>query len=479
MLTLRPDSATPLVNQIVEGLRALIETQALKHGAKLPSIRAFAASHAVSAFTVVEAYDRLVAQGLLTSRANMGFFVNRPAGGAAGTAEAAPAQPEFNTDWYLRQIFENRELAIKPGCGWLPHDWMFEEGVRRGMRQVAAGRLPLSGYGDPMGLPALRTLTAQNLATDQRIAAKPGQVLLAHGSSQALDLAVRALVKAGDVVLVDDPGYPNLMSILRFQGAVLVGVARTPDGYDMPALEALLARHRPVAFFTQPRLQSPTCSRASLPQLHQLLQLAAKHDFRLVENDIYADMDADHQPSLASLDQLQRVVYLGSYSKTISPNLRVGYMLAHPELASQLLSLKMRAGLTSSEVMERLVYGVITDGRWRKHLKSLRQRLAQAHGEVAQRLAAQGFELFNQPGEGMYLWARHPDIPDSAVIVNDAVKEGIMLGPGQLFLVEPRPTGWMRFNVAFSLDEALWDCLARLLERQRGEGLYKTGKIII
>ncbi len=467
MLTLDPRSATPLVNQIIDGLRGLMQDQTLRHGAKLPSIRAFAAAHAVSAFTVVEAYDRLVAQGWLTSRANTGFFVNRPAPELARRAQPDPAKPEFNTDWYLRQIFENRELAIKPGCGWLPNDWMFEDGLRRALRQAAGAALPLSGYGDPMGLPALRTLIAQNLASDQRIVAPPAQVLLAHGSSQVLDLAVRCLVKAGDVVLVDDPGYPNLMSILRFQGAVLVGVARTPDGYDMAALEQLLQRHKPVAFFTQPRLQSPSCSRASLPQLHQLLQLAARHDFKLVENDIYADMDADHQPSLASLDQLQRVLYLGSYSKTISPNLRVGYLLANAELTGQMLSLKMRAGLTSSEIMERLVYAVITDGRWRKHLKSLRQRLAQAHAEVGPRLSGHGFELFCQSGEGMYVWARHPDIADSAVIVKDAVEQGIMLGPGQLFLVEPRPTGWMRFNVAFSQEPVLWDYLGRQIDRLR------------
>jgi len=465
MFELRPDASPPLVNQIINGLREAIENQTLKPGAKVPSIRAFAATYSVSTFTVVEAYDRLVAQGLLVSRGTAGFYVNRAAGDLldAQASEPDTAKPAFNSEWYLQQIFESRQLAFKPGCGWLPNDWMFEDGLRRGLRQVASSVLELSGYGDPMGLAELRTLTAQNLQQDLRIVVPPNQLMLTHGASQALDLAVRTLVRPGDVVLVDDPGYPNLMSILRFQGATLIGVPRTPNGYDLDHLESLLAEHRPTVFFTQPHLHSPTCTRTPLVQLHRLLQLATQHGFRLVENNLYADMIEEPLPCLTSLDHLQQVVYVGSYSKSISPNVRVGYMLANPELMQQLLQLKMRSGLTTSQVMERVVYAAITDGRWRKHLKRLRQRLAEAHQEVGRQLARLGFERFIEGDEGMYIWTRHPAIADSAALVDDALDQGIMLGPGQLFLVDSQATGWMRFNVAFSTDPALWEQLEKLL----------------
>ncbi len=121
------------------------------------------------------------------------------------------------------------------------------------------------------------------------------------------------------------PGYPNLLFSLRFLGAKLIGVPRTPNGYDLAALEALVIEHQPKVFFTQPRLQSPTGSVANLAHLHRVVQLAEQHHFTVVENDIYADLDPEPRPSLASLDQLQRVVYISSFSKTISPNLRVGY----------------------------------------------------------------------------------------------------------------------------------------------------------
>lgn len=469
LLNLHPEASAPLVSQIVDGLRRLIAEQSLRAGAKLPSIRAFAAAHAVSVFTVVEAYDRLVAQGWLVSRAHAGFFVKRRADEPAPAGEPAHADLRFDARWYLQHIFETRQLALKPGCGWLPNDWLFEDGVRRSLRHLASDGGELGGYGLPHGHMALRLLIAESLA-EQQISAGPEQVLLTQGSSQALDLVARRLLKPGDAVLVDDPGYPNLMFMLRFLGARVIGVPRTPGGYDLAALEALLIEHRPKAFFTQPRLQSPTNSVTPVAQLFRVLQLAGQHDMTLVENDLYVDLDTERRPSLASLDQLQRVIYIGSYSKTISPNIRVGYLVARRDLLDDLAQLKMLSGLTSSDLTERLAFGALSEGRWRKHLKALRERLGQAHQQVAHSLTQLGFELFNEPKAGLYLWARHPDLTDSAVLSQHAAVEGLMLGPGHLFLVEPRPTGWLRFNVAFSTDERVMSYLARQIDAHAPAG---------
>ncbi|HEX5683998.1 MAG TPA: PLP-dependent aminotransferase family protein [Ideonella sp.] len=465
MLTLDSQAAVPLVTQIVEGLRRQIDEAALREGAKLPSIRQFALTHQVSVFTVVEAYDRLVAQGYLVSRPHSGFFVRKRA--ASGAVEPVAASPQgFDSAWYLRRIFENRHLAVKAGCGWLPGDWLFEDGLRRGLRALAADDADLGGYGDPKGYPPLRQAICEALA-EQQVSVPPAQVLLTQGSSQALDLCVRRLVRAGDAVLVDDPGYANLLFSLRFQGAKLLGVPRSPQGYDLAALEAMLqstsGEHRPKVFFTQPRLQSPTGSVAPLGQLHRVLQLAEKHDLTIVENDIYVELDPEPRPSLASLDQLTRVIYIGSYSKTISPNIRVGFLAAHPDLLEDLAQLKMISGLTSAEFGERLAHSALLDGRRRKHLKALRERLAEAHQQVGGRLVAMGFELFAEPKAGMFLWARHPRLLDTPALANRAAEADVMLGPGHLFRAGMQPTDWLRFNVAFSGDERLFAFLAREL----------------
>lgn len=454
MFTLDANATTPLVVQIVEGFRDAIQTGGLRPGAKAPSIRQFAHTHGVSVYTVVDAYDRLVALGYLSSRPHSGFFVRQREALARRSTEQLPAgsaNHTFDSMWYLRRVFENQALRMKPGCGWVPGEWLFQEGLRRSLRSLAADEAELGGYGEPKGYAPLRHLV-RDLLAEQEIAVGVDHVLLTHGSSQALDLVARCLVRPGDAVLVDDPGYPNLLFSLRFLGARLIRVPRTPNGYDLAALEALVGEHQPKAFFTQPRLQSPTGSVACLAHLHRVVQLAEKHGFTVVENDIYADLDPEPRPSLASLDQLQRVVYISSFSKTVSPNLRVGYLAAPPDLLEDLAQLKMISGLTSSEFSERLVYGALVDGRWRKHLRSLRERFSNAHQRVAQALEGEGFELFSEPKAGLFLWARHPDIHNAAELAYKAAEQDIMLGPGHLFDPDLAPSPWFRFNVAFTDD---------------------------
>lgn len=460
MFSLDPQAPTPLVTQIVEGFRRLIDEGQLRAGAKLPSIRQFAHSHGVSVYTVVDAYDRLVALGFFASRPHSGFFVRSRASGALAQTSTRGTY-SFDSMWYMRRIFENRALRSKPGCGWLPGEWLFGEGVKRGLRALAAEEVDLSGYGEPKGYPPLRQLV-RDLLAEHQVVATAEQVLLTQGSSQALDLAARRLVRAGDPVLVDEPGYANLLSSLRFLRARLIGAPRTPQGWDLEALETRIKQHRPKVFFTHPRLQSPTGSTAQLAHLHRVLQLAEKYDFIVVENDIYVDLDPEPRPSLASLDQLQRVVYISSFSKTISPNIRVGYLAAHPDLLEDLAQLKMLSGLTSSEFTERLAYGALVDGRWRKHVKHVRERLAEAHQAASQELLGLGFELFCEPKAGMLLWARHPKIANSAELAYKAAEHDIMLGPGHLFTTDLAPSPWIRFNVAFC-DEAVFSFLGEEL----------------
>ncbi len=460
MFVIDPKSSTPLVTQIVGGFRLMVEDGSLRAGAKAPSIRQFAHANGVSVYTVVDAYDRLVALGYLQSQAHSGFFVRSR--GAPGTiAVDAGAQYSFDSMWYLSRIFENRKLHNKPGCGWLPGDWLFGEGIKRSQRALLAADVDMGGYGEPKGYLPLRQLVRDNLAA-REIVLSADQVLLTQGSSQAMDLAARNLVRPGDTVLVDEPGYANLLFSLRFLGAKLIGAPRTPNGYDLDVLEERIIAHRPKVFFTQPRLQSPTGSTASLAQLHRVLQLAEKYDFVVVENDIYADLDPQAHPSLASLDQLKRVIYIGSFSKTISPNIRVGFLAAGSVLLDELARLKMLSGLTSSEFTERLAYGALIDGRWRKHIKTLKDRLARAQQLLATQLLAAGFELFCEPKAGMFLWARHPLVQNAAELAYKAAEQDILLGPGHLFSVDLEPSPWLRFNVAWAQDEAVQRFLVEL-----------------
>lgn len=460
MFSLHPQSSTSLVQQIVQGFRELVENGTLRAGTKLPSIRQFAHSHSISVYTVVDAYDRLVAQGYFISRPHSGFYVRKKTPDDSAAPSAAQTTHSFDALWYTRRIFENRALQMKPGCGWLPSDWLFTDGVRRGLRSLATQNLDLGGYGDPKGFLPLRQLVRDVLA-EMELVIHSEQVLLTAGSSNAMDLVARHLIHPGDKVLVDAPGYANLLSSLRFMGAELLGVPRTPMGYDLDALEQLLESHRPKVFFTQPRLQSPTGSCAHISHLHRVLQLAEKYDLSVVENDLYAALDPENRATLASLDQVRRVIYIGSFSKTITPNVRVGFLAGHSDFIEDIAQLKMISGLTSSEFSERLVYEALLDGRWRKHTKTLRERLTQAQHQVSERLVGLGFEIFSDAKAGMLLWTRHPHIRDTSALASEAAQRDILLGPGHLFAPQLEISPWQRINVAHCAENGIFDFLAQ------------------
>ncbi|WP_437882613.1 PLP-dependent aminotransferase family protein [Pseudomonas sp. LRF_L74] len=463
MLLIDPTSATPLVQQIVNAIRLAIEERRLRPGSKLPSIRKLSQTNQVSHFTVVEAYDRLVALGYLEAVRNAGFFVRGQHEEPTSLSKAEP-QGDFDFDDHLllRKVFHPLDVDIRPGVGTLPESVLVQQGLPRSLHALARENShSLYSYGNAKGHAALRGKIA-DLLGDLQVSASTEQILLTGGASQALDLVSRYLVQRGDTVLVDEPGYHNLFLNLRVQGAKLVGVPRTPGGIDLFALEATLQLHRPKVYFINTRLQTPTGTSLEAAVCHRLLQLAEKYDFLIVEDDIYADMDPKAQVCLSSLDQLSRVIYIGSFSKVIAPSLRCGFIAARPELIDELESLKMACGLTSSELTEALAYDILLQGRQRKHVKQLREELMRAHEQVVPRLKEAGMELFFEPRAGLFLWARHREIEDATAMAIRARNARILLAPGQLFMPEARPVPWLRFNVLHSLDERLYRFLSAL-----------------
>ncbi|MCW3478390.1 PLP-dependent aminotransferase family protein [Neisseriaceae bacterium JH1-16] len=462
MFKLDASLPTALVVQIVGHVKALIDTQKLRAGAKLPSIRSFAETHGVSVSTVIDAYDRLVAEGYLVPRQNTGFYVRGfPQRASANVAGGAP-DVRFDSLWMLHKSWENGAAGLNPGCGWLPEKWMDDDSLRRNLRAVSnqAGEL-LTGYGAPQGYLPLRRKIA-DLLHEHEVYAPPEQLLLTTGASHALGLLAQYLVKPGETVFVDEPGYSILLFHLQRFGANVVGVPWTPQGPNLAVLETLLQQHRPRALFTNPRLQNPTGASCSAATAHKLLQLAERHDFVVVEDDIYAELDPSARRSLASMDQLNRVVYVNSFSKTICASLRVGYIAGHPDLIDDLTQFKMMTGLTSCGLTERATYQILTEGRHRKHLKTLRERLHAAQQATRQQLADAGLELFSPDATpGMFVWARHPAHDDAAALSNEALNAGIFLAPGHLFFHDHRPSPWLRFNVGYSDDARLFEFLAR------------------
>jgi DNA-binding transcriptional MocR family regulator len=459
-----PAAAGTLVDQAMRTIGRRIAARELGPGARLPSIRSLAETLGVSKSTVVEAYDRLVAEGVIASRPGSGFYV----AGRARPLSLAEVGPRLDREidplWIMRQSLEAPAEMLKPGCGWLPEGWMPVEAMRRALRRTARSEAAgLIDYGVPLGFAPLRQQISRRLA-DRGIAAPPGAILLTDGGSQAIDLVCRLLVEPGDAVLVDDPCYFNFQAVLRAHRAKPVGIPYTRSGPDLEAFAAAAADNRPRLYMTNAALHNPTGASLAPAVAHRLLKLAEAHDVTIVEDDIFADFEVEPAPRLAAFDGLERVVHLASFSKTLSAAARVGFIAARPDWIEALADLKLATGFASSEVSARLVHALLTDGSYRRHVDGLRARLAAAMATTARRLASAGLALWTEPRGGMFLWAMLPEGSDSAAVSRAALAEGVVLAPGDVFSVSRSAVRFLRFNAAQSGHPRVFEVLRRAMD---------------
>jgi DNA-binding transcriptional MocR family regulator len=455
-----------LVEQIVAAVTDMAQRRALRVGTRMPSVRLFAKANNVSTFTVVEAYDRLLTLGLLSSRRGSGFFVTQPKAAAPQQQLAISASP-VAIDALTPDLYSGVSDALPVGAGWLPPEWYGEatilDAVRHAMR-IPANRL--RGYGHPLGFAQLRQHMASTLA-EERFAVEPDQILLTHGATHAFDLILRTLTRPGDTVLVEDPGYSNLLSLVRHHGCIPVGIARTDAGLDLEQLATQAALTQPKLMFVNTVLQNPLGTSLSQAQAHRLLALAEQFDFWLVEDDIYRELAPRGDASLAAMDGLRRVIQVGSVSKTLSPVLRVGWICASNSLLPELVRVKMLAGLTTSEINERAVYDAICARSYKRMLERLVAQLELGRGRTIERLRDAGMAPVARSRGGMFVSAgwNAPPTPawNGKTIADAALRAGILLAPNDFFMLRQSDAVWFRFNVAYADSPAL---LAFLQEHQ-------------
>ncbi|WP_118183606.1 PLP-dependent aminotransferase family protein [Paraburkholderia phosphatilytica] len=445
-----------LVEQLVQGFARAIDAQSLRAGALLPSVRQLAQTQRLSTFTVTEAYNRLVSMGLVVARRGSGYRV-APRTPSARSAAPLWQPPSLTATWLLSDVFADHSVPIKAGCGWLPNEWVNATGMQHALR--ALSRVPatrLADYGHPYGFAPLRERVAEQLDR-HGLPVEVSNVLLTQGATQALDLVVRTLLRAGDVVIVEDPGYCNLLQILKLAGLVVHGVPRTIAGIDTDALETLVARHQPKAIFVNTTLQNPTGATFGMASAFRVLQIAERARIWVIEDDVSRELAPPGAPLFAAMEGLQRVLYIGGFSKTVSPALRCGYVVAERDVLRELARTKMAVGLTSSEAIERLVDKVMVEGRYARHVETVNEQLKLAHASVETRCDELGLEMFHRPRAGLFLWVRLPiDAERSAQVATAALERGIWLAPGSYFRPDDGPGAWFRFNAPYSTDDALW-----------------------
>ncbi|MGB3027000.1 PLP-dependent aminotransferase family protein [Paradevosia shaoguanensis] len=455
--------ATSRIGLVMATIRQRIAGRSLVPGSRLPSVRSLAGSLQVSVSTVVEAYSRLAAEGAIVSRPGSGFYVANQVAPMTLAAIGPDLDRAIDPLWISRQSLEADDAIPKPGCGWLPATWLPEQSLRKGLRTLSrAGVDALSNYGSPLGLAPLRRLIGRRLG-ERGVEASPDQILLTESGTQAIDLLCRFLLEPGDTVVVDDPCYFNFQALLRAHRIRVAGVPYTPNGPDIEAFATILVERRPRLYITNSAVHNPTGATLSPAIAHRVLKLADQHGLVVIEDDIFADFEHTPAPRLAGFDGLERVIQIGSFSKTLSAAVRCGFIAARQEWIEGLIDLKIATAFGGGRLSEELIHAILADSGFRKHNEALRTRLERARRDVGARLRDLGIVPWTEPRAGMFLWSRLPEGRDSADLARAALAHNLVLAPGNAFSATQAAAGYMRFNVAQMQDERTFEILRSIL----------------
>ena len=368
----------------------------------------------------------------------------------------------------MRGMFQPISGKPQPGMGVLPPEWIATDPIAASLRKVSSPthlRETAVRYGEPIGDAHLRRVLAARLQ-DTGIDARPEQIITTVGATQALDIVSRTLLKPGDTVLVEEPGWSVEFARLAALGMRMLPVPRGPHGPDLDVLARYCEAHAgspqaPRLFVSVSVLHNPTGHSLTPASAHRLLQLAQRHDFHIVEDDTYHHLAPEHATRLAQLDGLQRTLYVSGFAKVLAPGWRVGFLAAPPALVEPLLDTKLLATLTTPTLTERALAHCIEQGQLRRHTERLRARLDAARGRSV-RLAEQAGCRFAAAPAGLFGWVdTGVDTDQLALALLDA---GWLLAPGALFHATRQPSTLMRINFAAAQEPAFW----RAFERARG-----------
>lgn len=449
----RPDAT--LIDRVFEMVAQQIRAGQLAGGRRIASVRQLAEDCGVSRDTVTKAYDKLVAHGFLESRPGSGFYVSaRKPAIESRPPSGASRRPMFAPHSFRAQLVgSDGVMDTSLGGGHLPDEWLESAHVAAAYRQVTKGNLRhLHRYSDVLGYRPLRELLRLRLL-ELGVSAGDDQLMVTAGATEALNLIVMANLRdPAEIVLADAPGPFMTQERLAASGLHVLGVTRQHDGPDVDQLRALCELHRPRFYFCSAMLQSPTSSSIAAHKAFQILRLAEEFDLTLVEDDVYGDLSppsrAGQFSRLATLDQLRRVIYIGSFSKTLGAGLRIGFVAANPEQLRWLALYRHATQLSGDGVAERVVYQVLSGGNYRYHCEQLRARLDARREPALLALERLGLKPLQRHDAGMYLWAGLREGVDDMALGEAMLRRGFLTAPSQVFDVDDTLPAAMRFNLA-------------------------------
>ncbi len=445
----------PVYRQIADHIRSEIESGELAPGSRLPPIRTLASDIGVNRDTVALAYEELASAGLLESVVGRGTFVRGSGVGAA----VAPVEVSLARNVENLLAFENARPRFGEGTDVVPLHSLIPDpafypvdAFRRCLNRVLSrGGAELLQYGAPQGHAGLREVIAERFeAIGCRLGAD--EIVLCHGASQGISLALRLFAQPGDSVAVEMPTYHNLLSTLVALGLRATPVQLGPDGPDLEQLERSLSRQDVKAFYTIPTFHNPMGITTSTSARRQLLDVAGRCGVPVIEDGFEMDLRCAGRevPPLAALDPHGLVVHLSSFSKSLFPGVRVGSITAQGRALEGLLALKHSTDLSDAMPLQAALEEFVRSGEYDRHLGRMRRMLRSRTKAI---LAALEQEMpdgttWTEPEGGYQVWLELGFDVDTRDLLADAAREGVLFAPGSQFFTDRGPSRGLRLTLA-------------------------------
>lgn len=471
---LKDGEATPgtLYETLADDIAHSIQAGTLRPGDRLPSVRQASASRALSPSTVFQAYYLLEARGLIIARQRSGYFV-------ASTSRVLPPEPEaasqpadesttLNVSELVFDVLASaKQRELVPLGSAFPSPLLFPlPRLAKSMAAVVQQLDPWSSVDDMTpGNAGLRRQIALRYLIDG-LTVHTDEIVITNGALEALNLCLAAVTRPGDAVIIESPTFYGALQALERHGLRAIEVPTHPrEGIELDALARALERHRPSACWLMTNFQNPLGSLMPDDKKRELVQLLARFEVPLIEDDVYGELYfGNKRPTPAkAFDTQGLVMHCGSFSKCLAPGYRIGWA-APGRFAREVARAKLTSTLTVAAPTQAAILNYLEKGGYDRHLRQLRQALMQRQDAFAQAIARHfppGTRA-TRPAGGYFLWIEMPAGTDSLALHRYALSHGISIAPGPIFSAHGGFRHCLRINCGHDFDDRTDAALATL-----------------
>jgi DNA-binding transcriptional MocR family regulator len=445
-------------------LSALIAKGTLRVGDRMPSVRQLSQQRELSVSTVLQAYLLLESRGLVETRPQSGHYVR----GSRGPALPEPRTPRSSSqatrvsvsDLIARVYKAARDPSIVPlGAAQISPALLPTENINRRLAAVArtAGGVGVT-YDPPPGCTALRRQIARR-AAEWGIASSPDEWVTTVGAMEALHLCLRAVANAGDTIVVESPSYYGILQLVESLGMRALEIPSNPGtGIDLALLDLALRQHKAKACVVVTNFSNPLGALMPEEAKRELYRVLAHRDVPLIEDDVYGDLFfGDARPrTVKAFDRAGLVMLCSSFSKTIAPGYRVGFVAAG-RYQDRVERLKFGHTIATPTLPQLAIADLLDNGGYDRHLRRLRRALASQVARVSEAIAGhfpQGTRV-SRPQGGFFLWVELPPGKSALELHARALERGISIAPGPIFSAKARFSNCMRISCGFPWSEVI------------------------